>query len=94
MENYFLLENYTTSEGAVPHNVGYYQPLPINRHKVRFYANNYFESTAFNKTRIEMSKKKYISTEQLSFELFEIKLFAVLIIIKRDLIDEFIQIKI
>ena len=29
MENYFLLENYITSEGAVSHNVLYYQPLPI-----------------------------------------------------------------
>ena len=52
MENYFLLENYVTSEGAVSHNV-YYQTLPITRHQVRCYANNYFESlpivsTAFN----------------------------------------------
>ena len=29
MENYFFLENYVTSEGAVSHNVLYYQPLPI-----------------------------------------------------------------
>ena len=50
--NYFFLENYATSEGAVSHNVLYYQPLPITRYQVRFYANNYFEqlpivSTAF-----------------------------------------------
>ena len=25
------------------HNVLYHQPLPITRHQVRFYANNYFE---------------------------------------------------
>ena len=34
---------YGTSEGAVSHNVLYHQPLPINRHQERFYANNYFE---------------------------------------------------
>ena len=39
----FFLEKYATSEGAVPHNVLYYQPLPITRYQVRFYANNYFE---------------------------------------------------
>ena len=32
-----------TSEGAVSHNVLYYQQLPITRYQVRFYANNYFE---------------------------------------------------
>ena len=42
-ENYFFLENYVTSEGAVSHNVLYYQPLPITHYQVRFYANNYFE---------------------------------------------------
>ena len=42
-ENYFFLENYVTSEGVVSHNVLYYQPLPITRYQVRFYANNYFE---------------------------------------------------
>ena len=52
MENYFFLENYGTPEGAVSHNVLYYQPLPITRHQERFYANNYFQkwpivSTAF-----------------------------------------------
>ena len=43
MENYFFLKNYATSEGAVPHNVLYYQPLPITRYQVRFYADNYFK---------------------------------------------------
>ena len=33
---------YFTSEGAVSHNVLYYQPLPITRYQVRFYANKYF----------------------------------------------------
>ena len=44
MENYFFLENYGTSEGALSHNVLYYQPLPSTRYQVWFYANNYFES--------------------------------------------------
>ena len=43
VENYFFLENYGTSEGAVSHDVVYHQPLPITRHQERFYANNYFE---------------------------------------------------
>ena len=43
VENYFFLENYVTSEGAVSHNVLYYQQLSIARYQVRFYANNYFE---------------------------------------------------
>ena len=52
MENYFFLKHYGTSEGAISHNVLYYQPLPITRYQVRFYAKNYFEqlpivSTAF-----------------------------------------------
>ena len=34
--NYFFLENYVTSEGAVSHNVLYYQQLPITRYQVRF----------------------------------------------------------
>ena len=42
-ENYFFLENYVTSEGAVSHNVLYYQQLSIARYEVSFYANNYFE---------------------------------------------------
>ena len=40
MENYFFLENYGTSEGAVSHSVLYYQPLPIARNQERFYDNN------------------------------------------------------
>ena len=52
MENYFFLENYSTSEGAISHNDLYYQPLPITHYQERFYANKYFEelpivSTAF-----------------------------------------------
>ena len=43
VKNDFFLENYITSEGAVSHNVLYYQPLPITSYLVRFYANNYFE---------------------------------------------------
>ena len=43
MENYFFLENYVTSEGAVSHNALFYQPHPITRYQVRFYAYNYFE---------------------------------------------------
>ena len=47
VENYFLLENYTTSEGVVSYNVLYHQPLPINtRYQVRFDANN-DSATAF-----------------------------------------------
>ena len=60
VENYFFLENYISLERAVSHNVLYYQPLPITRYQVRFYANNYFESlpivyTAFKET----NGKKY-----------------------------------
>ena len=33
-ENYFFLGNYVTLEGAVSHNVLYYQPLPITRYDV------------------------------------------------------------
>ena len=43
VENYFFLENYVTSEGAVSHNVLYYQQLSIACYQVSFYANNYFE---------------------------------------------------
>ena len=43
MENYFFLENYVTSEGAVSHNVLYYQQLSFARYQVSFYSNNYFE---------------------------------------------------
>ena len=31
------------SEGAVSHNVLYYQPLPITRNQEKFYDDNYFE---------------------------------------------------
>ena len=43
VENYFLLKNYNTAEGAVSKHVLYFQPLPITPYQVRFYANNYFE---------------------------------------------------
>ena len=39
--NYFFLKNYITSEGAVSHNVLYYQQLSIAQYQVSFYANNY-----------------------------------------------------
>ena len=38
-----FLENYVTSEGAVSHNVSYYQQLSIARFQISFYANNYFD---------------------------------------------------
>ena len=44
VEIYFFLENYfLTSEGAVSHNVLYYQHLSITRYQVRYYAKNNFE---------------------------------------------------
>ena len=59
MENYFFLENYGTSEGAVSHNVLYYQPLPITRYKVRFYANHYFEQLPIVFTVFKLVNKNY-----------------------------------
>ena len=41
LENYFFLKNYATAEGAVSHNVLGYQPLPITRYQVSFYASSY-----------------------------------------------------
>ena len=43
VENDFFLENYVTSEGAVSHNILYYQQLFIAWYQLSFYANNYFE---------------------------------------------------
>ena len=43
VKNYFFLENYVTSEGAVSHNVLYHQPLPIARNQERFFDDKYFE---------------------------------------------------
>ena len=45
--NYFsakllILKNYVTTEGAVSHNVLYYQQLSIARYQVSCYAKNYF----------------------------------------------------
>ena len=45
MENYCHF-NYVTSEGAVSHNVLYYQPLPITHHQEKLA----IVSTAFNVT--------------------------------------------
>ena len=38
-----FLKNYVTSEGAIPHNVLYYQQLSIARYQVVCVASNYFE---------------------------------------------------
>ena len=43
VENYFLLKNYITSEGAVSYTVLYYQQLSITCYQVSSYANKYFE---------------------------------------------------
>ena len=43
MDIYYFLKNNVTSEGVVSHKVLYYQPLPITRFQVMFYANDYFE---------------------------------------------------
>ena len=43
MENYFFLEKYVSSEGAVSLNVLCYHQLSIARYQVIFCANNYFE---------------------------------------------------
>ena len=43
VRNQLFLKNYVTSEGAVSHNVLYYQQLSIAYYQVSFYANNYFE---------------------------------------------------
>ena len=42
VENYFFLENYVLSEGAVSHNVLNYQQFSIACYQVKFYVNNYF----------------------------------------------------
>ena len=53
VENYFSLKKYVTSEGAVSHNIFYYQQLSITHYQVRFYVNVFLKfipvvSTAFN----------------------------------------------
>ena len=60
MENYFFLENYVTSEGAVSHNVLYYQQLSFTCKQVSFYAKQYYEllpivSTAFKSCLVKMT---------------------------------------
>ena len=42
VENYFFLKNYVTSEGAVSHNVLYYQQLSIACYQVSLYVYNYY----------------------------------------------------
>ena len=42
MENNFFLENNVISEGAVSHNVSYYQQLSITCYQVSFYAKQLF----------------------------------------------------
>ena len=42
LRNHLFLKNYITSEGAVSHDVLYYQKLSIAHYQVSFYANNYF----------------------------------------------------
>ena len=42
-EKFTLLKNYVTSEGAVSHNVLYYQQLSIAHSQVSFYAKNNLE---------------------------------------------------
>ena len=60
VRNNLFPKNYVTSEGAVSHNVLYYQHLFIARYQVSFQANNYVEitmvSSAFKEhTRIRQS---------------------------------------
>ena len=43
VRNHLFLKNFVTSEGAVFHNVLYYQQLSIPHYQVSFYANNRFE---------------------------------------------------
>ena len=42
MRNYLLLKNNVTPEGAVSHNVLYYEHLPTAHSQVSLFANNYF----------------------------------------------------
>ena len=56
VRNYLFLKIYATSEGAVSHNVWYYQKLSIACYQVSFYANYFFEkspkvSSAFKKNK-------------------------------------------
>ena len=43
VRNNLFLKIYATSEGAISHNVSYYQRLSIAHYQKSFYANNYFE---------------------------------------------------
>ena len=67
MKNYFFLDNYVTSEGAVSHIVLYYQPLSITHYQMRFYDENYFEnlpivSTAF-KTLLFLISRVWVESQ-------------------------------
>ena len=44
MSKYLFLINNVTSEGAVSHNVLYYQQLSIARYQVIFYVNNHLSN--------------------------------------------------
>ena len=43
LRNISFLKNLVISEGAISHNVLYYQQLAVAHYKVNFYANTYFE---------------------------------------------------
>ena len=43
LEYYIFLENFVSLEGAIPHNVLYYQQLSLTHYQVICYAQNYFE---------------------------------------------------
>ena len=66
-ENYFFLENYVTSKGAVSHNILYYQPLPITRYQVRFYVISILRitivSTAFKRVLWENKTGKTLGLD-------------------------------
>ena len=64
IENDFFFGNYVTSEGAVSHNVLYYQTLPNTRCQVRFYANNYFE--CYQQCPLPLQQEKYNACIKLS----------------------------
>ena len=82
VENYFFLESYVTSEGALYQNVLYYQPLPITRYQVRFSANNYFElpivSTAFKSRFVSKSVCQKCKME-ICFVIVDAKLWEMLV---------------
>ena len=77
VRNYFFLKNYVTSEGAISHNVLYYnQQLSIAGNQVSFYSNNYFEWLPIVSTAIKQESKYFesdtyqIPVWQMSFKSF------------------------